>query len=535
MPHSDSLSSLSHLLPDTSPFPSPPATPVPLLRRIEECGSSIFSSSPSSFSAVGSSPFQTSSRGLFSRTPSLTIGLESLPELNLNPDSLNPGSLIPILNESLDLLRYIEENKSTVSRAEFQKLIDAGNRMNDFVNEFLTRSQMESQPDLIEVSRQVHDIRTPLLSLDTLLKELAHSEVDLVNQTDNFSDLNQIYVSLEKLMKPFIQPQIFQEERLLFSEFNIDTLLGVTLSNTKGLAQQYGVSLEPSVAKALENNPLLIGDSMKVQRILTNLISNAIKFTEDQKVEISVDLISPPKERFCEIKFSVKNAGKGISEENQKKLFQDFVQLEERKKNTTGLGLSGSQHLARALGGTIEIDSKENQYTCFHFTLRFQKKSDLSPRGVRSPLPQQIRKSSFDPLKEDIVMLIAEDDPLLCKILQRRFTSGQNKSGPELTFVDSGENALGEFSARLSSKKPYSVVMLDMNMKGQMTGWETAEKINGLDPKVLIFVYSGSPEVLDKIHSQLPKGSPLKQIRVMGKGADSITKIVSQVNQFELR
>ena len=119
--------------------------------------------------------------------------------------------------------------------------------------------------------------------------------------------------------------------------------------------------------------PEVCGDEMRVRQILTNLVSNAIKFTDAGSVEILADLVE------CEADTStvcikVKDTGIGIERERQRKLFQPFVQVDSsisRKFGGTGLGLSISKSFVDLMGGTIAVESLPEQGSTFVVTIPF--------------------------------------------------------------------------------------------------------------------------------------------------------------------
>lgn len=117
-----------------------------------------------------------------------------------------------------------------------------------------------------------------------------------------------------------------------------------------------------------EANQIWMIDSFRLRQILVNLLNNAVKFTPAGKVELRISLSAPD-----EIHFEVEDTGIGISPENQKKLFQPFVQADSSVTRTfggTGLGLSISKRLVESMGGTISFDSIPNQKTIFSFTVK---------------------------------------------------------------------------------------------------------------------------------------------------------------------
>ena len=124
----------------------------------------------------------------------------------------------------------------------------------------------------------------------------------------------------------------------------------------QGQAWAHGVELEQSIDPELQTT--LIGDPGRIRQILTNLVGNAIKFTEDGTVTVRATL-NDRTETHQNLRISVTDTGVGISAENQRKLFQTFSQVDDsftRKHEGTGLGLAISKELTNLMGGTIGAD-----------------------------------------------------------------------------------------------------------------------------------------------------------------------------------
>ncbi len=118
--------------------------------------------------------------------------------------------------------------------------------------------------------------------------------------------------------------------------------------------------------------PGLIGDPLRIQQVLTNLVGNSIKFTERGNIDISVELRSK-KDDLVELQFMVRDTGIGISERQQAQLFQAFSQADasiSRRYGGTGLGLVITQKLVGQMGGEISLTSRLHQGSTFWFTLQ---------------------------------------------------------------------------------------------------------------------------------------------------------------------
>ncbi|CAK8711743.1 MAG: PAS domain S-box-containing protein [Candidatus Electronema aureum] len=209
--------------------------------------------------------------------------------------------------------------------------------------------------------------------------------------------------------------------------------------------------LELTVNKAAEVPDNLRGDPLRLGQILINLGNNAIKFTQQGRVTIRVDLIERAGRRAV-LRFSVSDTGIGITQEQQRNLFQLFSQADNsitRKYGGTGLGLSISKKLVEMMGGSIHAESVYGQGSVFTFTLPLEISEEERPRSA----PTQL-SSDFGRLRGARILL-AEDNPLnqeLTLILLRR-------RGIEVTLANNGAEALEALS-----RETFDCVLMDLQM-----------------------------------------------------------------------
>ena len=210
----------------------------------------------------------------------------------------------------------------------------------------------------------------------------------------------------------------------------------------------------------------LIGDALRLGQVLTNLASNAVKFTEQGEVVIAVNPVKQQGNRLL-LRFSVRDTGIGLSEEQQSQLFTSFSQADmstTRKYGGTGLGLAISKRLVELMGGEIGVESRLAQGSEFYFTLPFEVVShrDVDAESLR--------------LKGKRV-LIVDDNTTARDILREMVAS----FGMESREVASGEACIQELR-RADSAEPYHFVLLDWRMEG-MNGLATQAAIQA-DPTI---------------------------------------------------
>ncbi|MGC9461140.1 two-component sensor histidine kinase BarA [Vibrio genomosp. F10] len=216
-----------------------------------------------------------------------------------------------------------------------------------------------------------HELRTPLngvigFTRQMLKTQLTNSQTDylqtieksannllsIINDILDFSKLEAGKLALENI------PFEFQDS--LEEVVNLQA----TSAHEKGL--ELTLKVDPKIPVGL------VGDPLRIQQVLTNLVGNSIKFTERGNIDISVELRSQ-KDDMVELQFMVKDTGIGISERQQAQLFQAFSQADasiSRRYGGTGLGLVITQKLVSQMGGEISLTSRLHQGSTFWFTLR---------------------------------------------------------------------------------------------------------------------------------------------------------------------
>ena len=208
----------------------------------------------------------------------------------------------------------------------------------------------------------------------------------------------------------------------------------------------------------------IIGDSSRIRQILTNLISNAIKFTEQGKVRLSVAL--KPLDDGCVLVVSVKDTGVGISPEKQASIFEQFSQEDvstTRQFGGTGLGLSISQQLSHLLGGEIKVASQKGQGSQFRVT--FSVATLEREKHVVEPSPEY---ESVDlSAHRECKVLLVEDNHINQVVAQ------QQLDGHQVDIAENGQSALDQLRANPSF---YDVILMDCQMP-VMDGFEASERI----------------------------------------------------------
>ncbi len=231
------------------------------------------------------------------------------------------------------------------------------------------------------LSTMSHEIRTPLngiLGFTKLLKEMETTE----DQKEYLSLIENSSNNLITIVNDVLDLSKMNAEKMEIESipFHLFETIDLTVASFAQMADQkdieFGVLVDPTLS------PYVIGDPTKLSQILTNLIGNAIKFTDTYgKINLFVEGVSSDKDHTA-LKFSVSDSGIGLSEAQQKTIFEAYGQATaatSRKYGGTGLGLTISRKMVQLMGGELEVQSKENEGTTFFFTLSLEKNKDHEP------------------------------------------------------------------------------------------------------------------------------------------------------------
>jgi PAS domain S-box-containing protein len=307
-----------------------------------------------------------------------------------------------------------------------------------------------------------HEIRTPLNAL-VGFSTLARKEQDSGKLDQYHAIIEQSARSLMELTNNILDMSKIEAGRLEVEAvpFNLRRLVASLQDQYGPLAGQKMLAFRLSVA---DDVPVwMLGDPVRLQQILANLLCNAVKFTERGSVCCSVSLSGPATAAGQHLlRFEVKDTGVGIPQSWQSQLFLPFHQLDPsvtRKFGGTGLGLAIVQSLATMMGGTIEVESSEGVGSCFVAQLPFQEVEAASDELL--PPPAQASSS----------VLVVEDNPYNRRLLEDILTAG----GHRVTLAEDGLHALD-----CLLRQRFDVVLLDVRMP-DIDGIEVARRVRRLE------------------------------------------------------
>lgn len=316
------------------------------------------------------------------------------------------------------------------------------------------------------VANMSHEIRTPLNGMlgmiDLTLKKELSGE-----QRENLIIAKQSADTLLKVINDILDFSKFEAGKLLIEHvaFDLDRVLEKTLRTHRRLAMEKGLELRSAIAP---NVPLrLLGDPMRVQQVINNLIDNAIKFTEAGTITVTVSRYTAA-EAEAVLLFNVTDTGIGLDEDEKRLLFQPFSQIDgsfTRRFGGTGLGLAICKQLVEMMGGGIWAEGEKGKGASFSFTVRFRVSGALPVEGDEGispripPLAEREQagtharefdassvKADLGSYVEDLMSLAEDGDFSLIEVKAHKIK--------ELSLlIDAGTLKNGAFKIELSARK----------------------------------------------------------------------------------
>jgi signal transduction histidine kinase len=216
-----------------------------------------------------------------------------------------------------------------------------------------------------------HEIRTPLNGIIGIA-ELGLMDKDLSPlQTERFLDIKTSGQNLLEIINDILDISKIEAGKLELeeTEFSIREMLDKVFKIISVFAQNKDLNLVVDMDPNIPD--ILIGDQLRIRQVLTNLLNNAVKFTEKGRVELSIGMIDLIEEQI-RLRFCVEDTGAGIPKEKQELLFEKYTQADvstTRKYGGTGLGLNIARKLVELMGGKIELESEVGVGSKFYFTI----------------------------------------------------------------------------------------------------------------------------------------------------------------------
>jgi two-component system, sensor histidine kinase and response regulator len=348
------------------------------------------------------------------------------------------------------------------------------------------RAEEATEMKSMFLANMSHEIRTPMNAIIGL-SHLALKTTLSLKQRDYIGKIHNAGTSLLAVINDILDFSKIEAGKLDIetTDFNLDDVIGSVTTLTAQKAHEKGLEFLAHVDRQIPE--YLLGDPFRLGQILTNFVNNAVKFTENGEVRLSIDQLEHTGDKV-QLRFSVRDTGIGMTAEQSAKLFQPFTQADmstTRKHGGTGLGLTISRRLVELMGGRIGLESEPGVGTTFSFTV-WLGVGEAEGRG--KIVPARLA---------ELRVLVVDDNAAAREILQEPLSA----VAARVDVAASGKDAIAAVQ-RQDATAPYDIVFMDWRMPG-MDGLQASRHIKSDEtlrhhPHIVLVTAFGREEVRDE-------------------------------------
>jgi signal transduction histidine kinase/CheY-like chemotaxis protein len=355
--------------------------------------------------------------------------------------------------------------------SEYRRMINEMQETNTILLDLKSQAEIASKAKGEFLSRMSHEMRTPLnaiLGMTVVGKKAS----DIKKKNDAFSKIEKASGHLINVVNDVLDISKIEANKfeLSVAEFNFRDMIRVAVGAADMWLNRKHHSFDIRIDDKIPH--ILLGDDLRLTQVITNLISNAAKFTPDRgSVILEADLLGE-RDGLCELRIKISDTGIGITTEQRERLFDSFEQADSkitRKYGGTGLGLTISKSILDMMGGTIEVESNAGLGSVFSFTV-------CLARGETEEIEQPEADENEGQLNfnedynfEGHNILLVEDIEINTEIVIALLED----THVTIDCAKNGAEAIKMFSA---SPKRYSLILMDLHMP-EVDGYEATRQI----------------------------------------------------------
>ena len=340
----------------------------------------------------------------------------------------------------------------------------------DIATEALQTAENANKAKTDFLSNMSHDIRTPMnaiIGMTSLIRHDAGNKAKVIEYADKIDISSQ---HLLGIINDVLDMSKIEAGKTVFKYTDFSILDFITELNTIFHSQIDEKNQTLTIIKENIRHEWVNGDKVHLMQIFSNLVSNAVKYTQKGgKIQFLVEECETKSSVYAKYRFLVSDNGMGMSADFKETIFDPFTRAEGSVTNKiqgTGLGMAITRNLVEAMGGTIDVESELGQGSCFEVLIDLRIAED---RSVSSTV-QEEKNEQNDNIFQGMRFLCAEDNELNAEIL----TELLKIEGAECTICENGEEILKTFEK--SAPGDYDMILMDVQMP-VMNGYEATKAI----------------------------------------------------------